>query len=357
MNNEPLSAANPARRATIAEVAHDAGVSKTSVSRYLGGEFSALSDDIRGRIEASIARLGYQPSQMARGLKRGQTRLIGMVVADVLNPYSVAVLHGAEAACRKHGYTLVLTNTGNDEALERDRLAALTSYSVEGLIVHTQGRNVKELQHLAAGRLPVVLVDRKLAGFPFDLVGLDNHQAARAATQHLLERGFRDIALVTEPLSGVSSRQEREASFRLAMAENPDSDAHTIEFVQDAPDALAAALTRFIAGPVAAGRRKAVIAANGVVTLHVIRALRGLGLRVPEDVGLLGFDELEWSALVGPGITTIGQPTYDIGFAAFECLWTRLNGDSGPPRQILYPATLTERGSTGQSPVNVLIDP
>jgi LacI family kdg operon repressor len=125
-------------RVTIAQVAREAGVSKTSVSRYLGGEFDALSARLRDQIGKTIARLGYQPSQMARGLKGGRTRLIGMLVADILNPYSVAVLHGAEAACQKHGYTLMLCNTGNDEAREKQSLAALHSYSVEGLLFNTR---------------------------------------------------------------------------------------------------------------------------------------------------------------------------------------------------------------------------
>ena len=97
----------PARPVTIAQVAREAGVSKTSVSRFLGGELDALSENIRQQITSTIARLGYQPNQMARGLKRGRTRLIGMVVADMLNPYTVAVLQGVEAACQQHGYTLI----------------------------------------------------------------------------------------------------------------------------------------------------------------------------------------------------------------------------------------------------------
>jgi LacI family kdg operon repressor len=195
MRKTPTSKAKQPRvrepgHVTIADVARDAGVSKTSVSRYLGGEIALLAEGTRTQIESSIARLGYQPNQMARGLKRGRTRLIGMVVADVLNPYSVAVLNGAEAACQEHGYTLMLCNTANDEQRERQSLAALRSYSVEGLLVHTQGRSLRELQQLAAGPIPVVLIDRKLAGLQVDLVGLDNHHAARMATRHLMDQGF-----------------------------------------------------------------------------------------------------------------------------------------------------------------------
>jgi LacI family transcriptional regulator, kdg operon repressor len=337
-------AALDAGHVTIADVARDAGISKTTVSRYLGGEIALLAEATRAQIEGSIARLGYQPNQMARALKRGRTRLIGMVVADVLNPYSIAVLNGAEAACQQYGYTLMLCNTANDEQRERHSLAALRSYSVEGLLVHTQGRSVPELQQLAAGPMPVVLIDRKLAGLQVDLVGLDNHHAARAATLHLMERGFTDIAFVTEPLRGVSSRQEREASFRVTLAENPDCDGSTIEIDARQPALLEQALARFRSAR--AQERKALLAASGVVTLHVVSALHRLGLELPRDVGLVGFDELDWSPLVGPGITTLAQPTYDIGFRAVETLLGRLGGDRSAPRQILLQGTLCPRGST-----------
>lgn len=338
------SAVVPPGRATIADVAREAEVSKTTVSRYLSGEFAVLSEPVQARIEAAIARLGYQPSQMARGLKRGHTRLIGVVVADVLNPYSVAVLDGAEAACQQHGYTLALCNTGDDEARERQSLATLRSYSVEGLIVHTQGRNVQPIQQMAAAGLPVVLVDRKLAGFDGDLVGLDNHEAARQATLHLIERGFTDLAFVTAPMHGLSSRQERETSFRQVLMRHPGCQGRTLELDIHEPGLMDDALRGFLAS--SRGRRGAAVAATGVVTLEVVRALRRLGLKTPDDLGLLGFDELDWSALVGPGITTLAQPTYEIGFRAFECLLERLRGDLSPPRQILLPGRLIPRGST-----------
>lgn len=336
--------ANKSGRFTIADVAREAGVSKTSVSRYLGGERPLLTDRLRERIEAAIARLGYRPSQMARGLKRGQTRLIGMIVADILNPYSVAVLNGVEAACQKHGYTLMLCNTANSEEREAQSIEALLSYSAEGLIIHTQGRDVQQVRELAKDGLPLVLIDRKLDDFECDLVGLDNQQAAREATLHLIAQGFEVIAFITESLRGVSARQERQSGFRLSLMENPDYHGQVVELSLKDSTALDQAIQDFLAAE--PGRRKALFAVNGVMTLQIALALHRLGLKSPDDVGLLGFDELEWSALVGPGITTIAQPTYDIGFAAFECLLKRIGDDRSAPRQILLRGRLITRGST-----------
>lgn len=156
-------------RVTINQVAEAAGVSKASVSRYIGGDRQLLADATARRIERAIDQLDYRPNQMARGLKRGRTRLIGMLVADILNPYSVAVMHGVETACREHGYSLVVCNTDRDDEQERHHLAALQSYNVEGLIVNTLGHHPGELRALHR-ELPMVLVDRQLAELDTDLV-------------------------------------------------------------------------------------------------------------------------------------------------------------------------------------------
>ncbi|ASU39656.1 LacI family transcriptional regulator [Herbaspirillum sp. meg3] len=337
-----------AGRVTIAQVAREAGVSKTSISRYLGGELDALSEHLREQIRSTIARLGYQPSQMARGLKGGRTRLIGMLVADILNPYSVAVLNGAEAACQEHGYTLMLCNTGNDEKREQQSLAALHSYSVEGLLFNTQGRNVTPLKELGRVAFPVVLLDRRIDGCDFDLVGLDNVRAARMATAHLLESGYTNIGLVVQPLYGVSSRQGRQAGFLQALAERPDCEGETLEVHIDQPGHVAAMLQDFLKRRKAlrGGGKIAILAGNGMVSLQIALALQSMKLRFPEDIGLLCFDELSWSPLVGSGISTVEQPTYEIGFAAIERLLARINGEHAPRREILLDGRLILRGSS-----------
>jgi LacI family kdg operon repressor len=345
-----------AGKVTIAQVAREAGVSKTSISRYLGGELDALSEHLREQIRSTIARLGYQPSQMARGLKGGRTKLIGMLVADILNPYSVAVLHGAEAACQEHGYTLMLCNTGNDEKREKQSLAALHSYSVEGLLFNTQGRNVTPLKELGQAAFPVVLLDRRVEGCDFDLVGLDNVGAARMATEHLLAGGYSDIGLVVQPLHGVSSRQGRQAGFLQAMSKRPECHGETLEVHIDQPGHVATTLDDFLKRRRSrnSGGRVAILAGNGMVSLQIALALQSMKLRFPEDIGLLCFDELSWSPLVGSGISTIEQPTYDIGFAAIERLLARINGEGAPRREILLDGRLIPRGSSMQAKDMVL---
>ncbi|MFC0709987.1 LacI family DNA-binding transcriptional regulator [Azorhizophilus paspali] len=326
-------------RVTISEVAEAAGVSKATVSRYIGSDRQLLAEATALRIEQAIERLDYRPNQMARGLKRGRTRLIGMIVADILNPYSVAVMRGVETACRQHGYTLVVCNTDRSTEQESQHLAALRSYNVEGLIVNTLGHHAGELLSLHS-ELPMVLVDRKVEALQADLVGLDNRDAVRQALDHLQQRGYRDLLLVSEPLDGTSSRQERVAAFEAGIARSPLLQGRVLQTDGAFCESLWDFLVASGAGP------KALFAANGIAALSATRQLREFGYRLFEEIGLIALDDLDWYPLVGSGITALAQPTEQIGVTAFECLLDRLGGARGPARHFDFKAQLIVRGST-----------
>ncbi|WP_439821602.1 LacI family DNA-binding transcriptional regulator [Pseudomonas sp. HLG18] len=326
-------------RVTMLDVAEHAGVSKASVSRFIGDDRALLSDAIAQRIEQAIAELGYRPNQMARGLKRGRTRLIGMLVADIRNPYSIAVMHGVETACRRHGYSLVVCNTDRDDEQERQHLALLRSYNIEGLIVNTLGHHRDELDELKR-EMPLVLVDRKVDGLDSDMVGLNNPQAIEMALEHLQQRGYRDVLLVTEPYDGTSSRVERVSGFQQQIGQREDIRGAVLETGPSLAKDLQTFLNTPDSGP------KALFCANGVAALACTLALREIGCRLFEDVGLIALDDLDWYPLVGSGITALAQPTAEIGAQAFECLLKRLRGDDEAARTLDFAPLLIERGST-----------
>ncbi|MGY2443028.1 LacI family DNA-binding transcriptional regulator [Pseudomonas sp. SDO52101_S400] len=326
-------------RVTMLDVAEHAGVSKASVSRFIGDDRALLSDAIAQRIEQAIAELGYRPNQMARGLKRGRTRLIGMLVADIRNPYSIAVMHGVETACRRHGYSLVVCNTDRDDEQERQHLALLRSYNIEGLIVNTLGHHRDELDELKR-EMPLVLVDRKVDGLDSDMVGLNNPQAVEMALEHLQQRGYRDVLLVTEAYDGTSSRIERVGSFQQQIGQRRDMRGAVLEIGSRLSNDLQTFLNTADNGP------KALFCANGVAALACTLALREIGCRLFEDIGLIALDDLDWYPLVGSGITALAQPTAEIGAQAFECLLKRLRGNDDAARTLDFAPVLIERGST-----------
>lgn len=336
-----------AARATISDVAKAANTGKTSVSRYLNGEQHALSADLKQRIEHAIAELNYRPSLMARGLKRGRTRLIGLIIADMTNPYSVEVMSGIEAACREHGFTLLMCNTNNELDQEQHYLNLLSSYQVEGIVVNAVGMPEAALNNLQQSLLPMVLIDRKIPQFACDVVGLNNAEAATNVAEHLLAEKFQSVLFVTEPLGAVNTRHERLSAFKQTMAQHTECLMAQAEVSLNDGQTMDVVLGDFHQQH--ASKRCAVVVVNGALTLQVARSLKRLDLRWGSDLGLLGFDELNWSELAGVGITTLKQPTRQIGYAALEQVLRRIEGDTAPPQDTVFSGELIVRASTHYS--------
>jgi len=357
MSSASVPGTTAPRRATISDVAREAGTGKTSISRYLNGEIGALSPALRARIEAAIERLDYQPNQMARGLKRGRNRLIGMLVADLTNPYSVGVLQGVEAACHALGYMPLICHAANEVEMERRFLQLLTTYRVEGVIVNALGVREETLRPVGEGGIPAVLVDRTVEGLVADMVGLDNAVATTRATQHLIERGFDELWFVVLPFEHISSRRQREAAFHQALRDHPNVRGRTVVLELGDADAVArtlASLDAQLDGAVAAAqnagknaRHVALFAANAPVALCLARHLKQRhGDAWQSRVALLSIDDPEWAEFAG--ITAIRQPTYDIGYRAVEFLHERIDGANPPARDCLLPGELIERASTAR---------
>jgi LacI family kdg operon repressor len=331
------------RRSTIIEVARLAGASKTSVSRYFGAERDRLSPSLQARIAHAAGTLGYQPNQMARGLKGGRSKLIGMLVADIRNPFSVAITHGVEQACRQYGYSLVVCNTDNDPEQERQHLDLLGAYQVEGLVVNAAGSPERQLHTFTRQGTPIVLLDREVDHVEAEVVGLDNHLAIDMALGHLADQGYQAVLYVSEAPEQSSTRQKRLARFNHAAEQHGLN--YATSLLTTANDATTlGALSDFLAAN--QHHACAVLCGNGNATLVVTRLFQQLDLSLGK-VGLMGVDELDWCALVPPGITTLAQPTDAIGKTAVECLMHRIAPHTAAlPTTISFAPSLIERGST-----------
>lgn len=335
----------PAQRATIADVAKAAGVSKTTISRYLSGDYKSISESTLTRIKDTVSELRYRPNRMARGLKRDRSYSIGMIFADISNPYSTSVLRGVEDVCTRNGYSMIVCNTDNDAAKEKNYIAMMQAHRIDGLIIHPTGENRDVLAELAEDQIPVVLIDRKIQGLRFDTVGTDNFQATEEAVSFFLRQGYKRIGFFSQPVAHISSRSERYRAFVecLERAAHPSVN-DLYEFEYRSQEQLEAKLDQFIAQT--AGQSRMLLAVNGITQLKLISALQKRGLRIPQDISVAGYDDSDWAPLVGSGITAIAQPTYEIGQTAMERILARIGGDDSREKRIELPACLVIRGST-----------
>ncbi|WP_238347752.1 LacI family DNA-binding transcriptional regulator [Comamonas piscis] len=349
----PPGAAKPAApakaRATIADVALAAQVSKATVSRYLNGRTDILTPDMAKRVQEAIASLQYRPSPMAQALKHGRTRLIGLAVADVTNPFSVAVLQGAEKACQAAGYLLVLFNLGNEAGRERDAMHALSAYQLDGMILNRVDTSAQLWQDAQLHGKPIVLVDRFQEGLDADFVTVDNPGVIQIAMDHLQQQGFDEVLLVTEPIAAASSRTARQQAFaRYLQSQATSMQGSVWESTPDSANAIALQqqLQQWRDKALQAGRHPAVLAGNAVASLRVATAVHALGWVPGRELGIIGVDETDWAALVGPGLSTVAQPTDALGQAAATCLIERIQGLQSPARIVELPGTIIVRGST-----------
>jgi LacI family transcriptional regulator len=329
---------------TIKDVARRAGVSPTTVSYVLTGS-RFVSPGTKARILDAIAELNYQPDQIARSLRAKRTMTVGMIVSDITNPFYADIVRGVEDMLRDRHYSLILCNS--DEAPERElaTLQLLSRKRIDGLILVATGANVEALRAASLSGLPIVLVDRKLPGDWLDTVLVDDRQGAEIAVRHLLQRGHRRIGAIIGR-TGISTTDSRRLGYEAALREfGVAVDPALIQNGQSTARGGAAAAQALLA---LAPRPSAIFAANNVMTVGLFLAIKEHGLRCPQDIAVIGFDDTVWLSAFTPGVTTIAQPSYDLGERAAGLLLDRMTGQPpASPRVIVLPASLIERESCG----------
>ncbi|MGE6630274.1 LacI family DNA-binding transcriptional regulator [Bacillus sp. NPDC077027] len=330
-------------KVTINEVAAHAGVSKSTVSRYINGRTNEISSEKVKKIKKAIDELHYRPSQLAQGLKVRKSKVIGFIVADITNPFSVATLRGVEEVCDQYGYSIMVCNTDNSPEKEREMLLKLNAHYIEGLIMNTTGHNNDILQDFMSRGISIVLVDRKLPELKVDTVTTNNREVTSRLLHVMYEKGYSKIAFFTEPVAGISPREERKEAYEaIAISKNINNKPIVIEVDIKQKQQLKGEIEQFLQSGTA---KKAILAGNGLLMLKLISEMVDLGISIPHDVGIAGFDDTEWYKLIGPGITTVAQPSHEMGRAAMQKVMLRLEGDESAPQTIQLDAEIVERRS------------
>ena len=310
------------KRITMRQIAARARVSVGTVSHVIN-HTAGVREPVRRRVLEAIERLGYQPSLLARGLRRNQTTIIGVIIPDISNPFFPLVVRGVEDIAYQNSYRLMLCNADNDAQKEQVYFDELRAYRMAGLIVIPSADSRLVAAAGTAGELPVVCLDRCPEGWKGDSITVDNTEGAYQATRYLLELGHRRIAAITGQLH-VTSAVERLKGFKRALREFGITMAP--EYIQEGRFDRLSGYEKSLMLLQFSPRPTAVFAANDLVALGVLAAMRELGLRCPEDVSLTGFDDLELASFTNPALTTVAQPAYQMGARAAALLFERLRG-------------------------------
>lgn len=305
--------------ATIKDVAALAGISYTTVSHVVNNT-RPVSKEVRLKVEAAIKSLDYVPSAVARSLKAKTTATIGLLVPNSLNPYFAELARGIEDYCERNGYCVILCNSDDNPQKQRSYLRVLLEKRVDGLIVASAGGDSGLAQGLAGVKTPMVIVDRGLDGVDADLVRIDHEYGAYLATRHLLELGHRDIATIGGPAS-TSVAQMRQAGFFRALKEAgiEVSPARMLESDFTSTGGYNAATTLLASDP-----PSAIFAGNDMIGIGVLRAAAERKVRVPSELSVIGFDDIQMSRYVYPALTTVGQSILQLGEMAAEVLLRRI---------------------------------
>jgi len=323
--------------ARISDVAKHAGVSVATVSRVLSGQ-TGVSSTARERVLASVKSLDYHPDLAARRLRSRRTDTLGLVVADIRNPYFTEVSRAIEDVAYARGLRILLCNSDEDPDKERFYLDMLRDENVAGVILSP---TLALLEHFrpADYAFPIVLIDRCTPATQADAVVLDNQDAAHRLMQHLIERGCRRITLF-HGASSATALQRLEGCREALRTVGLEAVTHAIS------PTPAAARTALLDSLRTDPMPDAVVASNGLILLGLAEALRESALDCPDSLALAGFDDMPWTRIMTPAITVVAQPTAEIGRTAIEQLLARINAPTLALRHVVLRGELLVRGST-----------
>jgi LacI family transcriptional regulator len=339
-------------------------VSTATAARALGN-YGRVKESTREAVKRAAESLNYRPNELARSMITGRTQSIGVICADVYDPFFAAVVRGITDVARGRGYTVLITNSDENWHTEVESFGSLQSSRVDGVIMAPSDPNrVDHLRAWVAEERPLVMVDRASSRLETDAVVVDGPTAVEAAVSRLFDDGHERIAIVGEfsPQSAVERlfaalaqgdeavhpfdfspsisrltgyvRAHRAHGFPIDPALVVRSGAYTVEAAQIATSVL-----------LRSDPPTAIVTTDNSMSLGAYRAIRAAGLRVPEDVSFIGFDNQDWTEFASSGISVIDQPAYAMGQEAARMLLSRIDGNSEPPRIVTMPAAFIERGS------------
>jgi len=331
-----------AKDVTLKQVAAAAKVSRATAARALNS-YGYVGDETGRRVLEAADSLGYRANRVAQALRRGQLPIIGFLPGDIQNPFFARIAHDLEVELRKEGHNLLIASSEESVEQERELLESLRSLSVRGFILApTSASDDDHIVKLARDGAPIVLIDRVAENVHCDSVVVDNAGGAREAVDYLVANGHRRIALLRDE-SRIFTAQERFAGYRSSLKSHGIAlDDSLVGISRSTVEQAIEATIRLFSRR---DRPTALFTVDSLMTQGALLALRSMGLTIPRDVSLVGFDDFDLATFTDPQITVVAQPIAEIGPLAAKLLIERLGGKKGAPRHIRFPTRLVVRGS------------
>lgn len=341
------------KKVTIQDIADAVGYSKTTVSRYINGQTNMMSAETAARIKNVIELLDYHPSELARSLKTKKTYTVGVIVSDISSPFASAVVAGTGEVLEKNGYVPLFINCHEDPGKEKKALEALVSKGVDGLIVNTTSPDNDFLYGYLNQGIPIVLCDRKLRNYNMDVVGEANGEIISVLVHHLKEQGYTRIALLVQEKLQSSAKDIRRDTFLKIMNEEYGHDAMADVFrVEEETVSSVCKCVREFMENVKEGEVPAIIGANSVMTMLAYRAIKNLGYRMPEEIGLCGTNSWSWNEsttwmdMLRPTVSCVKIHGYEIGQRCAQRILEKIEDPSSPVQTIWVDTNFVPKEST-----------
>ena len=307
----------------IKDVARKAGVSTATVSRVLG-DFHGVRDKTKKKVLKAVAELNYEINAVARHLRQKKTKTIGIIVENVLSKFCSAIAKSVEDTNNKFGYNTILCNADENPEKELNYLKILKSNRVDGIILTPTGKNSKYVQHLINSGTKVVLLDRLIEGVDCDAILVDNANGAYKAVKHLIDQGYRKIGIVSGILDRTTGA-ERLKGYLQAIEEVGIAKEDSLIKIGNFKKESGRKLTKELLEQ--SNKPKAIFTTNIDMSMGALLAIKEKGLTIPEDIGIVCFDDSDWALILEPSITVIRQPVYQLGSTAAELLIKKIEDE------------------------------
>lgn len=330
----------PKKKATLEDVARVAGVGPMTVSRTINGH-PYVANETAKKVRAAIRQLGYRPNHAARVLTGQLSKAIGLIVPDLADTFFSVVSHAVQETAREAGYLAWLAASNGDPAIEEAQIEQMTNHPVDGILLVPANSQSKYLKAAVGGSPPLVTIDRPIEGVLTDSVEVENRIGARMAVEHLIDHGYKRIACLVMN-SHLQPVKQRVASYEECLRQrNLPRKKIVLSDEETAQKTLAALFD-------SQDRPDALFTANNACTICVIKTLKNLRIKVPRDVALIGFDDVDFYTLLNPPVTTIRQPAAELGRTSTRLLLQKIRSTpSTASTRTVLPVKLMIRESCG----------